>query len=56
MTKVKKLTEHHGPVTVVGHLRLSVRPRHVTGFLGPHGAGGAVAIRVALPLTDDPGC
>jgi ABC-2 type transport system ATP-binding protein len=46
MIEVEKLTKRYGPVTAVDGLTLTVRPGQVTGFLGPNGAGGAVAIGV----------
>jgi ABC-type multidrug transport system ATPase subunit len=46
MIEVEKLTKRYRPVTAVGRLTFTARPRHVTGFLGPYSAGGAVAIGV----------
>jgi ABC-type phosphonate transport system ATPase subunit len=44
MIEVEKLTKRYGPVTAVDGLTFTARPGHVTDFLGPNGAGGAVAI------------
>ncbi len=44
MIEAEKLTKRYRPVTAVDGLTLTARPGHVTGFLGPNGAGGAVAI------------
>ncbi len=46
MIEVEKLTKRYGPVIAVYGLTFTARPGHVTGFLGPNGAGGAVAIGV----------
>ena len=46
MIEAEKLTKRYGPVTAVDGLTFTARPGHVTGFLGPNGAGGAVAIGV----------
>jgi ABC-type uncharacterized transport system ATPase subunit len=50
MIEVEKLTIRYGPVTAVDGLTFTARPGHVTGFPGPNGAGGAVAIGVIAPL------
>jgi ABC-2 type transport system ATP-binding protein len=47
MIEAEKLTKRYRPVTAVDGLTSAARPGHVTGFLGPHGAGGAVAIGVS---------
>ncbi len=44
MIEAEKLTKRYGPVAAVYGLTFTARP--VTGFLGPNGAGGAVAIGV----------
>jgi len=41
--EVEKLTKRYGPVTVVDDPTFTARSRHVTGFPGPNGTGGAVA-------------
>jgi hypothetical protein len=41
MIEAKKLTKRYRPVTAVDGLTFTARPGHVTGFLGPNGAGGA---------------
>jgi ABC-2 type transport system ATP-binding protein len=46
MIEVEKLTKRYGPVTAVDGPTFAARPGHVTGFPGPDGAGGAVAIGV----------
>lgn len=46
MIEAEKLTNRYGPFTAVDGLTFTARPGHVTGFLGPNGAGGAVAIGV----------
>jgi ABC-2 type transport system ATP-binding protein len=46
MIEAEKLTKRYRPVTAVDGLAFTARPGHVTGFLGPNGAGGAVAIGV----------
>jgi ABC-2 type transport system ATP-binding protein len=46
MIEAEKLTKRYGPVTAVDGLTFTARPGHVTGFLGPNGAGRAVAIGV----------
>jgi ABC-2 type transport system ATP-binding protein len=46
MIEAEKLTKRYGPVAAVYGLTFTARPGHVTGFLGPNGAGGAVAIGV----------
>ena len=38
MIEVDHLTKRYGTATVVDDLTFSVRPGHVTGFLGPNGA------------------
>ena len=50
MIEVEKLTSRYGPFTAVDGLTFTARPGHVTGFLGPNGAGGAAAIGVIAPL------
>jgi ABC-2 type transport system ATP-binding protein len=44
MIEAEKLTKRYGPVAAVDGLTFTARPGHVTGFLGPNGTGGAVAI------------
>jgi ABC-2 type transport system ATP-binding protein len=46
MIEAEKLTKRYRPVTAVDGLTFTARPGHVTGFLGPNGARGAVAIGV----------
>jgi ABC-2 type transport system ATP-binding protein len=46
MIEAEKLTQRYGPVTAVDGLTFTARPCRVTGFPGPNGAGGAVAIGV----------
>ena len=46
MIEAEKLTKRYRLVTAVDGLTFTARPGHVTGFLGPNGAGGAVAIGV----------
>jgi ABC-2 type transport system ATP-binding protein len=46
MIEAEKLTKRYRPVTAVDGLTFTARPGHVTGFLGPNGVGGAVAIGV----------
>ena len=41
MIEAEKLTKRYRPVTAVDGLTFTARPGHVTGFLGPNGAGGA---------------
>jgi ABC-2 type transport system ATP-binding protein len=57
MIEAEKLTKRYRPVTAVGGLTSAARSGHVTGFLGPNGAGGAVAIRVIAAVgRDGPSC
>jgi len=57
MIEAEKLTKPYGPVTAVNHLTLTARPGHATGFPGPNGAGGAVAIGViAAAGRHEPSC
>jgi len=37
--ELKRITKRYGPVTAVDDLSFTVQPGHVTGFLGPNGAG-----------------
>lgn len=46
MIEAEKLTQRYGPVTAVDGLTFTARPGRVTGFPGPNGAGGEVAIGV----------
>jgi ABC-type multidrug transport system ATPase subunit len=46
MIEAKKLTKRYRPVTAVDGLTFTARRGHATGFLGPNGAGGTVAIGV----------
>lgn len=39
MIEVTDLTKRYGHVTAVDDLGFTARPGHVTGFLGPNGAG-----------------
>ena len=55
MIEVEKLTKRYGPVTAIDGLTFTARPRHVTGFPGPNGAGGAVAIGVIAAAGRRPG-
>ena len=55
MIEAEKLTKRYGPVTAVDGLTFTARPGHVTGFLGPNGAGGAVAIGVIAAAGRRPG-
>ena len=55
MIEVEKLTKRYGLVTAVDHLTFTARPGHVTGFPGPNGAGGAVAIGVIAAAGRLPG-
>ncbi len=52
MIEAEKLTKRYGPVTAVDGLTFTARPGHVTDFLGPNGAGGAVAIGVIAAAGD----
>lgn len=54
MIKAEKLTQRYGPVTAVDGLTFTARPGRVTGFPGPNGAGGAVAIGVIAAAGMDP--
>jgi ABC-2 type transport system ATP-binding protein len=55
MIDVEKLTKRYAPVIAVDGLTLTARPGHVTGFLGPNGAGGAVATGVIAAAGRRPG-
>lgn len=55
MIEAEKLTKRHGPVTAACVLTFTTRPGHVTGFPGPDGAGGAVAIGVIAAAGRLPG-
>jgi ABC-2 type transport system ATP-binding protein len=55
MIEAEKLTKRYGPVTAVDGLTFTARPGHVTGFPGPNGAGGAVAIGVIAAAGRRPG-
>jgi ABC-2 type transport system ATP-binding protein len=48
--EVNQLTKRFGPVTAVDALSFTVRPGHVTGFLGPNGSGKTTTMRVILGL------
>ncbi len=39
MIELDRVTKRFGFVTAVDNLSFTVRPGHVTGFLGPNGAG-----------------
>jgi hypothetical protein len=54
MIEAEKLTKRYYPVTAVDGLTFTARPGHVTGFPGPNGAGGAVAIGVIAAAGMDP--
>ena len=54
MIEAEKLTKRYHPVTAVDGLTFTARPGHVTGFPGPNGAGGAVAIGVIAAAGMDP--
>jgi hypothetical protein len=54
MIEAEKLTQRYGPVTAVDGLTFTARPGRVTGFPGPNGAGGAVAIGVIAAAGMDP--
>jgi len=47
MIEARGLVKRYGPTTAVDSLSLDVRPGTVTGFLGPNGAGWALARRDA---------
>jgi ABC-2 type transport system ATP-binding protein len=55
MIEAEKLTKRYRPVTGVDGLTLTARPGHVTGFLRPNGAGGAVAIGAIAAAGRRPG-
>src|SRR5580704_12357511 len=50
MIEVDQLVKRFGAVTAVDGLSFTVRPGHVTGFLGPNGAGQTTTMRVILGL------
>jgi ABC-2 type transport system ATP-binding protein len=55
MIEAEKLTTCYGPVTAADGLIFTARPGHVTGFVGPNGAGGAVAAGVIAAAGRRPG-
>src|SRR3954468_19707203 len=50
--EVSGLTKRYGPKTAVNGLTFTVRPGHVTGFLGPNGGGKSTTLRMLLGLTE----
>jgi len=50
MIELDRLTKRFGSVTAVDDLTVTVRPGHVTGFLGPNGAGETTTMRLILGL------
>jgi energy-coupling factor transporter ATP-binding protein EcfA2 len=48
--EAEQLTKRYGPVTAVDHLTFTARPGHVTGFLGPSGAGKTTTVRILATL------
>src|SRR5215469_7172508 len=50
MIEVERLSKRFGRVAAVDDLSFVVRPGHVTGFLGPNGAGQTTTMRVILGL------
>lgn len=55
MIEAEKLTKRYRPVTAADGLTFTARPGHMTGSLGPNGAGGAVAIGVIAAAGRRPG-
>lgn len=47
---VEDLTKQYGTTTAVDRLSFTVRPRMVTGFLGPNGSGKTTTMRAVLGL------
>ena len=50
MIDVQQLTKRYGATLAVDDLTFTVRPGHVTGFLGPNGAGTSTTMRMILGL------
>jgi ABC-2 type transport system ATP-binding protein len=50
MIEARNLTKSYGSTLAVDHLSFDVHPGHVTGFLGPTGAGKSTTIRLMLGL------
>ena len=50
MIEARNLTKSYGSTLAVDHLSFDVHPGHVTGFLGPAGAGKSTTIRLMLGL------
>ncbi|SEG62850.1 ABC transporter [Nonomuraea solani] len=50
MIDVRGLSMRYGRTRAVDDLTFSVKPRLVTGFLGPNGAGTSTTMRVVLGL------
>src|SRR5882757_1818596 len=50
MIEARNLTKSYGSTLAVDHLSFDVHPSHVTGFLGPTGAGKSTTIRLMLGL------
>src|SRR6202007_1228941 len=48
MIELHRLTKRFGRGTAVDDLSFTVRPGHVTGFLGPNGAGNTTTMRIIL--------
>jgi len=55
MIEAEKLTKRYRPVTAVDGHTFTARHGHMTGSLGPSGAGGAVAIGVIAAAGRRPG-
>jgi ABC-2 type transport system ATP-binding protein len=53
--EARGLTKRFGTITAVDDLTFTVSPGHVTGFVGPNGAGNPVTeSRRSLPKGCDP--
>ncbi|HEY3604475.1 MAG TPA: ATP-binding cassette domain-containing protein [Sporichthyaceae bacterium] len=50
MIEARNLTKSYGSTLAVDHLSFDVHPGHVTGLLGPAGAGKSTTIRLMLGL------
>ena len=50
MIEARGLIKRYGPTAAVNDLSFTIRPRLVTGFLGPSGAGKTTTMRLILGL------
>ncbi len=48
--EIRVLSKQFGGLAAVDHLSFDIDPGHVTGFLGPNGAGNSTTLRALLGL------